>query len=143
MRRAQRAGPHVFEELLVGHPHERAPVPAKSAKSANTTAETDFFHFWPDFSKNINLQVHVLHIIRRGGPGGPPPGGGLGAEPPVYGGELFRKKCKILKDRAFFRHFFRHRFRQKTTPWTENGPQYQCLDHGGGSAVCALSTPKK
>ena len=79
----------------------------------------------------------------RGGPGGSPPGGGLGAEPPVYGGELFRKKYKILKDRAFFRHFFRHRFRQKTTPWTENGPQFQSLDHGGGSAVCALSTPKK
>ena len=53
--------------------------------------------------KILPLNSNTQNTRNHGGSGGCPPGGGLGAEPPVYGGQLFGQKLKTLKEIAFLR----------------------------------------
>ena len=52
----------------------------------------------------------------RGGPGGSPPGGGLGAEPPAYGGKLFHQNFNSLHKLVPFGVFESHENLAKRSP---------------------------
>ena len=79
----------------------------------------------------VNLQgLKGAPSNKWGGPGGSPPGGGLGAEPPAYGGKLFHQNFNFLHKLVPFGVFESH----------ENLAKKESCLQNGDTAVCAFIT---
>ena len=68
--------------------HLLAAPPSRGGR--HNSALEGFLNFFRPFSARFyNLKLPYLRVEKNGGSGGCPPGGGLGAEPPVNGGKRF------------------------------------------------------
>ena len=72
-----------------------------------------FFDFLPKLAtekaRNHSFCVNYIYTKKagfRGGPGGSPPGGGLGAEPPAHGDQLFGPKTSLHNKISDFSQIF-------------------------------------